>query len=163
MATVYRKTDKGLAEIETRAHRLIPRLRTALIMVDGKRTDEELHKLIFGQAEETLGTLLQDGFIEAIATVTPRPAPKPTPGPTTVPPTSGPTGRTFQEVQRQAARFINDQLGPSAEGVVLKIEKSHDWNELLPHLEMAEHFLRAGRGADVSREFADKFIEPQKA
>ena len=39
MATVYRKTDKGRNEIETRANRLLPRLRSALIVVDGQRND----------------------------------------------------------------------------------------------------------------------------
>ncbi len=46
MATIYRKTAKGHSEIETRAHRLAPRLRSALIMVDGRRSDDEVRKLI---------------------------------------------------------------------------------------------------------------------
>ncbi len=41
MAIVYRMTAKGVAEIETQAHRLLPRLRSALILVDGKKSDGE--------------------------------------------------------------------------------------------------------------------------
>src|SRR5919112_290293 len=54
MGTIYRKTAEGQAEIETRVRKLSPRLRSALIMIDGKRTDEELRKLLAQQADETL-------------------------------------------------------------------------------------------------------------
>ena len=36
MATIYRKTAKGVREIETRATKLAPRFRSLLILVDGK-------------------------------------------------------------------------------------------------------------------------------
>ena len=57
MGTIYRKTEKGQAEIATRQFKLVPRLRSALILIDGKRNDEELRKLIAAQAEETLQAL----------------------------------------------------------------------------------------------------------
>jgi WD40 repeat protein len=37
MPTIYRKTAKGQSEIETRVHRLAPRFRSLLILVDGRR------------------------------------------------------------------------------------------------------------------------------
>jgi hypothetical protein len=64
MALTYRKTSKGLAEIETRAHRLTPRMRSALIFVDGRRSDGELHNMVLQQPVETLAALLEQGFIE---------------------------------------------------------------------------------------------------
>ncbi len=63
MAT-YRKTAKGLAEIATRANKLPPRLRTALILVDGRRTDDELSSMLPKEADETLRWLSDSGFIE---------------------------------------------------------------------------------------------------
>jgi hypothetical protein len=66
MAT-YRKTSKGIREIETREFHLSPRLRTALILVDGRRGDAELRRMIVGEADEALRTLLEQGFIEAVA------------------------------------------------------------------------------------------------
>ena len=66
MATLYRKTEKGSAEITTRANRLVPRLRAALIVVDGKRSLDELCKLIPGRPEETLLTLEEAGYIEKV-------------------------------------------------------------------------------------------------
>jgi hypothetical protein len=50
MATIYRKTAKGHSEIETCAARLPPRLRSALILIDGRRTDGEMGKLILQAA-----------------------------------------------------------------------------------------------------------------
>ncbi len=64
MPSIYRKTAKGQAEIETRAHKLPPRLRMALIMVDGKRSDVELRPMLLQSPDETLATLLAQGFIE---------------------------------------------------------------------------------------------------
>ncbi len=73
MAFVYRKTDKGSAEIETRANRLAPRLRSALILVDGRRSDGDLRKLIAVEPDAAIATLLNDGYIEVIATTAARP------------------------------------------------------------------------------------------
>ena len=161
MASVYRKTAKGQLEIETRANRLTPRLRSSLILVDGRRTDTELRALILADPDAALATLTEQGYIEVIAS-TPPPrssAASPAPPPAASGTASGASQRGFEEVQRMAVRFLNDQMGPSAESVALKIEKAHDWNELKPHLEMAEHFLRAGRGVAAAREFAAQFLE----
>ena len=67
MAIIFRKTAKGLAEIETRAHRLVPRMRSALILVDGKRSDAEIGGMILQQVTETLHALAGQGFIEVLA------------------------------------------------------------------------------------------------
>ena len=68
MSTVYRKSAKGQTEIETRVHRLPPRLRGALILVDGKSSDDDLVKLIPAEPQATLAHLLAEGFIEVVGT-----------------------------------------------------------------------------------------------
>jgi len=167
MASVYRKTDKGIAEIETRANRLAPRLRTALIMVDGKRSENDLRTMCGGEPEEVLGTLVAQGYIEIIGTVAERPAPPPPPAPGAAP--AAPAARgpakapSWEDKRRQAVRYLNDTLGPTAESLVLKIEKATSWDELKPHLEMGEHFVRSARGASAAREFASKFIDEPAA
>lgn len=158
MASVYRKTQKGVAEIETRANRLPPRLRTGLIMVDGRRTDTELYALIGSSGDEVLTTLLNDGYIEVIETVTVRTPPPPAAAPASAPAAANSSGG-WEERRRQAVRFLNDHLGPSGESLVLKMEKARSWDELKPHLEMGEHFVRAARGASAAQEFAAKFLE----
>lgn len=162
MAAVYKKTAKGQSEIETRANRLVPRLRSALILVDGRRTDEELRTLILAQADETLATLEEQGYIEQIAQTPPAAPRSAQEGPPSGAPTSGdrPSARKLDDTRRQAVRFLTDHLGPVAEPLAIKIERAKDWTELAAQLEMAEHYLRAGRGAALADEFAQKFIAP---
>ncbi|HRI18864.1 MAG TPA: hypothetical protein PL196_10105, partial [Burkholderiaceae bacterium] len=82
MTTVYRKSAKGQHEVETRANRLGPRLRTALILVDGRRTDAELRALIQLEADATLLGLLEGGYIEVVsAQVVAAPAAQAAPAP----------------------------------------------------------------------------------
>jgi hypothetical protein len=166
MASVYRKTDKGITEIETRANRLVPRLRTALIMVDGKRTEDDLRTMCGGEPEEVLGALVAQGYIEVIGTVAERPAAPPPPAPgAAAQPAARPAGKapSWEDRRRQAVRYLNDTLGPTAESLVLKIEKATSWDELKPHLEMGEHFVRSARGASAARDFAAKFIDEPAA
>lgn len=64
MSNVYRKTERGQTEIATRQYKLAPRLRSALVVVDGKRSQLELASMIAGEPQETLHALLEAGFIE---------------------------------------------------------------------------------------------------
>jgi hypothetical protein len=150
MATVYRKTDKGVAEIGTRANRLVPRLRSALILVDGKKTDDELSKLILTDPPATLASLLADGFIEVLATLADRlPEGKPAaPGPTVV----------LETLRRDAVRQLTDQLGPAAETVAIKIERAKTMPELQPLLVQGAQALRIMRGAAAADAFTARFI-----
>ena len=66
MSVVFRKTAKGQAEIETRADRLAPSLRTALILVDGRRDGVALAKFCPSDPESTLAGLLDGGYIEMV-------------------------------------------------------------------------------------------------
>ena len=72
MPTIYIKTAEGQREIETRARRVSARARSALILVDGKRSAADLAKLIQEPAE-TLQALLDAGLIAVVAPVAPVP------------------------------------------------------------------------------------------
>lgn len=74
MPTIFRKTAKGVAEIETRAHRLVPRMRNTLILVDGRRDSDDLQTLLAKPAEDTLRALAEQGFIEAVGETVRNPA-----------------------------------------------------------------------------------------
>lgn len=65
LISVFEKTDKGREEIATRKHRLPPRLRSLLVMIDGKHTSEELLKQIapLGLDENSIVELLGNQFI----------------------------------------------------------------------------------------------------
>ena len=76
-----------MREIETRATKLAPRFRSLLILVDGRRSDDELNGLVANAGEQGLQALAEGGFIEAIgmtADVAVRPTAEP-PTPTAPP------------------------------------------------------------------------------
>lgn len=161
MTTIYRKTAKGQAEIETRAHRLPPRLRGALIMVDGQRSIDDLTKLVPGDAEATLQQLLVDGFIDVFAVLADRP-PAPAPAPTPAP-APAKSGGSIETTKRDAVRYLNDKLGPAGEGVAIKIERAKSMAELQPLLAQAAQVLHSFGGSSTSEPFITRFINSPPA
>jgi hypothetical protein len=167
MGTVYRKTIKGSSEIDTRAHRLAPRMRSALILVDGRRPDDDLRRMIGPQCDEALQALLRDAFIETVATVdavagsAPAPAPAPIPA---KPPAASPApsdllpGVDLPTLRRDAVKDLNHQLGPLAETLAIKMERSRSAAELLPMLDTAAQLIGRLRGAKAADAFRARFI-----
>jgi hypothetical protein len=156
MTTIFRKTAEGQSEIETRSHHLVPRLRSALIMVDGKRSDDELRKLIGPQADETLQTLLQQALIEAVAVVPPARVPaKPAP---TAGAAAAPQARNFETLRRDAVRELTELVGPMGELVALKMEGARDTSELRPLLDLAVQVIQNTRGSGAALEYTRRFL-----
>ena len=168
MATLYRKSAKGIAEIETRAHRLAPRLRSALILVDGRRSDDDLRTLLQQNTDETLLSLVADGFIEVVS-VSDAPGPRataPAPGAARVPAAGAAappasitlSDRDLATVRRDAVRALTDELGPLAESVALRIERSRSFDELRPLLQRAAQMVETARGAAAAQVFRNRFL-----
>ncbi|AMP00908.1 hypothetical protein CAter10_3393 [Collimonas arenae] len=63
---IFDKTEQGRAEIATRGQTVGPRLRTLLLLVDGKTADDELLRKVagLGLGQEHLDELLQAGLIQ---------------------------------------------------------------------------------------------------
>jgi hypothetical protein len=164
MPTLYVKTADGLNEIETRARRISPRARSALILVDGKRTAADIGKMI-QQADETLQSLLELGLIEVSATkpaekVPDRPAPSTpeafrdtAPAPAAPPPTE-----TVESQRREAVRAVNDLLGPQAESLAIRLEAARNRDELRAALERAAEYIANARGTQSAQQFASRFL-----
>jgi hypothetical protein len=162
MSTVYRKSAKGQAEIETRAHRLTPRLRGALILIDGRRGDDELLRMIPGDAADTLLQLRNGGFIEVLAERhAPLPAARAPERP--VPVAESRREPSIETLRRDAVRMLNDQLGPAAESVAMKIERAKTMPELRPLLTNAATVLRNFRGAAAADAFVARFLTEEAA
>jgi hypothetical protein len=166
MSVIYRKTDKGHAEIETRAHRLLPKLRQALILVDGKKSSDELSKMVL-EPETTLATLRAEGFIEVLTTLaeqpaaaTPPPAALARPAETSAAPAR--KAAAPESVRRDAVRFLNDQMGPAAESIAMKLEKAKTMADLRPLLVTAAQLLRNMRGSDAAATFAARFLADEE-
>jgi hypothetical protein len=172
MATIYRKTAKGHSEIETRAHRLSLRLRSALIMVDGRRSDDEVHKLMPQHAEDTLQQLVEQGFIEIIgitqdalparapapmqpAAATPAPA-----APLAVPPSMPP--RDFATTRLQAVRLFTEMVGPMAEALAMKMERARSPDELVPLMQTAQRIIGNARGGAAAADYATRVLGPDR-
>jgi hypothetical protein len=164
MATIYRKTAKGQTEIETRVHRLSLRLRSALILVDGRRTDDEVRKLMAQQGDDSLRLLDEQGFIEVIgitqeaprvAAPPARPAePQPAPAPA-APPASA---RDFATTRTQAVRLFTDMVGPMAEALAIKMERARSPDELRPLVQTAQRIIGNARGGQAAADYGQKIL-----
>lgn len=152
MARVFRKTAKGIDEIATRSHHLAPRLRTALILVDGTRDDSQLAKLIAQQPEQALQELLDHGFIEVIAEA-PR-VNRVNTQPTNV---LEQDKAAFSVYRAQAVRAFNDLAGPTGENLAIKMEKAASRDELAPLLQLAHGIIRNAHGISAANEFKARF------
>lgn len=166
MAT-YRKTAKGLAEIATRANKLTPQFRAALILVDGRRTDSDLSTMLPKQATETLRWLTDSGFIEvsqsanasqwsASSLSNDTQSDMRASAPRVQPPAAS---KPIAQIQREAVRELMDQIGPMAEGLAMKIEKSRSREELKPLMEIAFQVLSNTRGSQAAQTFRAKHID----
>lgn len=162
MATIFRKTDKGQAEVETRAHRLSPRLRSALILVDGKRSSDELRKLIAQQADDTLAALSDQGFIE-VAAVSAAPAAAPAPAAASESRGAGSSAsggaRDFDGMRRQLVREFTELTGPLGEAMAMRLEKAADRQALRGLLAAAGEYVIGVRGASAANDFVQRYAE----
>ncbi len=158
MVHMYRKTEKGQAEITTRANRLPPRFRAALIMVDGKRSEDELAGLIPAEAETTLRWLTDSGFIERLE----KSANTSVWGSSAVSPKSTHGGEktpaSLAQTKKDAVRDLHAAVGPEADGLAMKIERAPTAEDLTPLLEIAHKTIGNARGADIAQSFHDKFL-----
>jgi hypothetical protein len=160
MPTIFRKTAKGAAEIETRAHRLTPRMRSMLILVDGKRDADDLRQMITQQADETLKALAEQGFIEAVGetmrgsaasaaataeSATAAPAPPAAPA------------QDVNVVRKAAIRMLTEILGPTADTLAVRMEKARSMDELKPLLGQAAKLILAARGRAPAEAYAAMF------
>lgn len=67
--SIFDKSDKGREEIATRKYHLASRLRTLLVLMDGKHSVEDLLQKVSGLGlnQQSIDELLENGFIHAAA------------------------------------------------------------------------------------------------
>ena len=143
-AAIYRKTEKGLAEITATERSVDRRLRPLLILVDGERTATRVHALIsgIGIQEQDFDELLAGGYIEMVprpgaavpGSVQEAPVPNPALGQRRTP------FERFSDGQRYLCETAADKLGLKSFFFVLKLEKcssAQDLLALLPEFEDA--------------------------
>ncbi len=156
MAPIYRKTRIGQAEIETRALRLLPRLRNLLIIIDGRRDADALQALLGYAPAQALNELLGYGLIEAGAQ---RASSLAAAGGDSPPSTQAAPfeASAFAELRQAAVRALNDALGPAGETLAIRMERARSEAELRPLLERAAALVASVRGGGAGRAYAERF------
>ena len=148
---VYRKTEKGRTEIATRANRLGLRERTLLIMVDDKTTRSGLmSRSAHPGAGAILDALLAEGYIEvdpgaaAMAAVAGQGAPATRQAPVEV---------SLSSAASFASHALVRYLGPSADNLTARVEKTRGAAELATLLEKCRHIIQDLAGKSKADEF----------
>ena len=155
MATIYRKTAKGVQEIETRTLKLAPRFRSLLILVDGRRSDDELMRLVATAGDQALAALAEGGFIEAIGmTADPEPAPR---AGAAAPAAALALPAGFEQRRRDAVRQLLDQVGPLGEAIALKLERAASVDDFRALLVTAAQIVANTRGRQAAADFYQRY------
>jgi hypothetical protein len=140
-STLYQKTRKGEEEIKNRQLKLPPKLRTMLILIDGRKTIAQLNALAaqLGTGDDYAAQLEGHGLIAGGTSAA-------------VPPTTSPAEPANGEYERFAIarRFMNETvvnaLGMRSFFFVLKLEKCSTRAELATLLE--DYGKAIAKGAD---------------
>src|SRR6185437_11115053 len=134
---VFDKTVKGQEEIATRKHGLPSRLRSLLVLIDGKTNVEGLVKKVagLGLTEDSIAELLEQEYIAphegsvAAAPETPAPAaPPPVAAPAPIPLSAGattlPEGQTqFEALYHFYTTTIKNTLGLRGFAMQMRVER----------------------------------------
>ena len=159
--SIYDKTAKGREEIAKRGHQLAPRLRTLLVLIDGRKTEEELLRNVagLGLTAGALGELLAGEFIvlstsyvSLVEAPAEAPEPEPEPVPVQLPPAA--QVQQFQSLYNFYNKTIKSTIGLRGFTLQLKVEKASSIDELrelrMPYLEA----VQKARGNDTAAALA---------
>jgi hypothetical protein len=140
---IYRKSEKGTEAIATRGHGVGGKLRMLLILVDGKKTVDDLIKLAAGMGEsvQLLLQLEAEGLIERIAGAA---AP--------VQAAAGGAG-DLGRVKPLATRLLVELIGPLADAPSLKLEAARDLPQFIEAMKLAYSVVRDVKGQAAADRF----------
>jgi hypothetical protein len=176
---IFDKTEHGRAEIATRGQAVAPRLRTLLLLVDGKTSSDELLRKVAGLGlnQEHLDELLQAGLIqaggesdsastgnvaattaetkearEAAATTTPAVAKNVAPATPVSPEQILPPGQTqFEAIYHFYNDTIKSMIGLRGYGLQLRVERASSVQDFR---ELRQAYLEAvlkSKGEEIAR------------
>lgn len=157
---VYSKTPKGVAEIAARSAQLAMTARRVLIMIDGKRSIDEMAMMAPpGELDTIVAQLEGAGFIQRaggsleVPTVNGRDSDFAL---SAGPNTAGWDERdamTLDEAKRRAVRELTDRLGPDAEGIAIRIENCRTIEEFRSRVREAERIMTGALGPNAAQEY----------
>lgn len=160
---VYSKTPKGVAEVGARSAQLPMTTRRVLIMIDGKRSIDDLAVLLRpGEIEGVIAQLEGAGLIQrasgsAAALDVPTVAGRVDhdASPTTQGPAPGEETSpiTLDEAKRRAVRELTDRLGPDAESLAMRIEACRTIEDFRERVRESERFVSAALGPAAAADY----------
>ncbi|OOG37342.1 hypothetical protein [Polaromonas sp. A23] len=153
---IYHKTPKGTEAIADRHSGLPPKLRSLLIMVDGKRSYADLAGLatVVGDCEQQLLQLQQEGLIEVIGGA-PAASAVPTASAADMAPTAPAPliAASLPEAKRFSSHLLEQILGPTSDVLCLKIEAANDLASFVSAIKRARDVVRDIKGAAAAERF----------
>jgi hypothetical protein len=158
--TIYDKTEKGREEIATRKHQLNPRLRTLLVMMDGRNSIDNLLAKVgsLGLSEDSFHELLANDFI-ALAGVpggsTGKAAPKPLRPPHPPAPVADPA-QQFRALYDFYNQTIKSTLGLRGFTLQLKTEKASNINDFRDLRQQYVEAVLKAKGPEMARSLRDR-------
>jgi hypothetical protein len=157
----YIKTDKGRAEVAGRSGSLSALQRRVLIVVDGKKTVNDLGAYVrVDELGGVLDYLLGEGLIESTNAIAPLQTPT-APGFAAAEASEAPRPATnpeeFKKVRQQASCFVFDKLGASGDPICDAINRCDSPAELRKLLRGVEIFIGQRLGPDTTQAFARHF------
>lgn len=157
----YIKTEKGRAEIAGRSGSLSALQRRVLIVVDGKRTVNDLGAFVrVGELEGVLDYLLRAELIAStdnIALLSQPAAPGFAAAEATAIPRAATDPQEFEKVRQQASDFVMDKLGASGDPICDAIDRCDSPAELRKLLRGVEIFVGQRMDAETTQAFARHF------
>lgn len=155
---IYRKSGKGTEAIASRS--LTGKLRTLLILVDGKKPVGELRRLAagLGEAQDLLAQLEAEGYLELLPALAAAPAVS-----AAVPPVSAPARPAAVQAvpalvpaKQLATRLLLEAIGPLADDVCLKIEAAGTLAQFVDAMKRAYAMVREVRGQAAADRFGQE-------
>jgi hypothetical protein len=158
---IFCKTDAGRIEVAQRSGATTPLQRRVLIVVDGKKSVNDLGAFVrVGELDDVLRHLLQAGLIEATGAIETLQAPA-APGFASTNATQTPRAATnpeeFNKVRAQASAYVATQLGDAGEPICTAIERCESPAELRKLLRGIEIFIGQRLSPEVTQAFARHF------
>ncbi len=159
--TIYQKTPKGAEAIANRQSGLAPKLRSLLIMVDGKRTHAELTTIAtaLGDADR-LAELENEGLVEpqVVEEKTMPAALEPIDSPEAAPAVA--RAANLAQAKLFSSHLLEHMLGPTAEPLCIKIEGASDLPDFIAAIKRAREIVREIKGSAEAELFVTQ-IEAQ--
>ncbi len=168
-ASIYDKTEKGREEITTRKHQLASRLRTLLVMIDGKQSAADIMKKVsaLGLTEQNLQELLEQEFIVEIAqqaesangaseSLTHATAAATSPvGDSSVAPAMTDAER-FQALYNFYNETIKSAIGLRGYGLQLKVERAANIDDFRALRQAYVEAVQKAKGPEMARSLSDR-------